>query len=73
MVEVVKVQLPLFSNNPKAKPLVYGYPHRHPRQQTVGKATLKAMGDDVKAYFQADWNEHQNKWIIGKRIVDRSW
>jgi hypothetical protein len=35
-------------------------------------ATKLAMGDDVKAFFQAEYHA-LGRWSIGKRVRDRSW
>ena len=40
-------------------------------QQRLDYATKKLMGDDKKAFFEAEFR--QGQWTIGKRVKDRGW
>ena len=74
MSEVVKVQLPLGSDPPGDDlALVYGKGRKWMARQPLDHATKKAMGDDVKAYFEAQYRHSSGTWLIGKRVKDRDW
>ena len=75
MSEIVKVQIPLFSSAAPANalPLVYDEGRRHMVQQPLDQATKLAMGDDVKAFFQAEYDPSADRWSIGARVKDRDW
>jgi hypothetical protein len=71
MSAIVKVQLAL--NDPSALPLVYAEGRKNMVQQSLDATTKRAMGDDVKAFFQAEFRHTVGQWAIGKRVKDRSW
>lgn len=69
---VVKVQRPVVTNDPAKLALVYAKNHHGVAQQKLDYATVKAMGDDLKAFFEAELR-HTGQWSIGKRVRDRKW
>jgi hypothetical protein len=73
MIEIVKVQLPLSSNDPEQRDLalVYAEGRRCMVQQPIDAATRAAMGGDVKAFFKADYK--RGTWKIGERVDDGEW
>jgi len=73
MSEVVKVQVPLATNDPEHKALIYDRRRQHLVQQNLDYTTKKLMGDDVKAFFQAEWRESSQQWTLNKRVKDRDW
>lgn len=68
---IVKVQLPLVTNVAEAPALVYGEGHLFMTQQVLDAETLKAMENDVKAFFEAAF--FKGKWKIGKRVAYQDW
>jgi hypothetical protein len=57
MTEIVKVQLPILTNDPAMLDLalVYAEGRRCMVQQPIDAATRAAMDGDVKAFFKADY------------------
>ena len=72
MSEVVKVQIPLETNDPEFRALMYNQ-QRRMVQQKLDYTTKRLMGTDVKAFFEAEWRETKKEWTIGKRVKDREW
>ncbi len=68
---IVKVQIPLMTNDPLA--LVYAKGRRLIVRQTLDLATKKAMGKDVKAFFEAEYRPTTASWSIGRRVADKRW
>jgi len=68
---IVKVQIPIVSNDPARPALVYAERHKNQVQQSLDAATVAQMGDDLKGYFEAEFKN--GRWIIGKRVADRKW
>lgn len=73
MNEIVKIQIPLASNDHKPLPLIYNKGKRLMAMQELSRATKRAMGDDVKAFFLAKWDATRTQWVIGNRVKDRDW
>jgi hypothetical protein len=73
MTEIVKVQVPLATNVPAAAELALVYEEGRKRmvQQPLDLATRLAMGDDLKAFFHAQFSA--GHWTIGRRVRDREW
>ena len=71
MSEIVKVQVPLISNDPAEHALVYAEGRKRVVQQPLDYTTKQLMGDDSKAFFEAEFR--RGKWTIGKRVKDRDW
>lgn len=73
MPEVVKVQIALSTNDPHQRDLALVYEQGRKRmvQQSLDPATQAAMGDDVKAFFYAQFSI--DRWVIGRRVNDRDW
>jgi hypothetical protein len=73
MSEIVKVQIPLASNDPAALPLIYDRYREHETLQKLDHTTKKLMGTDVKAFFKAEWRHASQQWTLGNRVSDRDW
>jgi hypothetical protein len=73
MTAIVKVQIPLATNDPgqTQKALVYAEGRRLVMQQKLDHATQSQMGNDLKAYFEAEYRH--GRWAIGHRVTDREW
>jgi len=72
MKTIVKVQRPIVTNDPAELALVYAKNKQGLMQQKLDHATIVAMGDDFKAYFEAELHA-SGQWYIGKRVKDQSW
>jgi len=72
---IVKVQVPLFTADSRhasgSRGLVYDEKHMHWGEQALPDEVLKALGDDVKGYFEAEYSD--GMWLIGKRVEAREW
>lgn len=71
---IVKVQVPLWSigrATPASECMVYAEGRKQQVIQEVSGDTLKAIGKDKKAFFEAEWKG--GAWQIGKRVEDREW
>ena len=73
MSEIVKVQIPIATNDPNAQPLVYNKSRSRRAFQPLDAATKRALGNDDKAYFRAEWSVAKYQWLIGDRVKDRDW
>ncbi|MEY9493708.1 hypothetical protein [Bradyrhizobium elkanii] len=71
--KIVKVQLALATNDPARLALVYAKGRVDLVQQKLDLATTKAMGDDPKAFFEAEYRPSIGTWSIGKRVKDQKW
>jgi len=77
MTEIVKVQLPLATNDEEFDQvvddlaLIYCKGRRRAVHQRLDAATMIAMGDDVRAFFRAQYYDGQ--WTIGRRVRDQEW
>ena len=73
--EIVKVQRPIATNDPRSMWLIYGK-GRKKRQQIqqslVQNHVVAAMKGDFKAYFNAVWNDVSG-WHIKDRLKDKEW
>lgn len=64
---IVKVQIPIFSNDPAAPVLIYDERRRHTvMQQQIDDNAKRLMGSDYKAFFEAEWDGET--WKLGKRV-----
>jgi hypothetical protein len=73
--EIVKVQQPLSSNVGDAPWLIYDQGKKKVEQRAVAlvdPAVKTALGDDPKAYFEAEWSTEEG-WKIGDRVLDQKW
>jgi hypothetical protein len=70
--EIVKVQLPLFSTAVADHVLVYNEDRSKWTEQNISDRTRKAIGEDVKAFFNAEFDE-SGVWIIADRVDDQPW
>jgi hypothetical protein len=68
---VIKVQLPVVTNNPEAVALVYDKEQKHYAEQPIDLKTRIAMKADLRAFFEGVW--HNNVWVIGKRLPEQFW
>lgn len=73
MTEIVKVQLPIVTTDPHEPALVYAKGKKKLVQQQLDHGTRKAMGEDMKAFFEAEFSFTKQVWGIGKRVKDRDW
>ena len=73
MTDIVKVQVPIFTNDPQAQALIYAKDGRHLVQQSLDYQTVVALNGDLKAYFHAEFIPSTGKWSIGERVQDRDW
>lgn len=73
MKAIVKVQLPFASSRPELHMLVYAKNRRYMVEQKIDAATLKAMGNDLKAFFEGEYRATTNTWLLGKRVGNRDW
>ncbi|MEY9493790.1 hypothetical protein [Bradyrhizobium elkanii] len=71
MTDVVKVQIPLITNDPHKHALVYANDRKCIVQQPLSDTTIKLLGDDRKAFFEAEFR--RGKWLIGRRVQDMDW
>jgi hypothetical protein len=74
---VVKVQRAI---RPPDEPdcLVYDEDHEHISKQVIPDSAMKAMKErsgifSMKAYFEAEWDEFAEGWLIGKIVKDEPW
>lgn len=70
---IVKVQLPIYTNDPDAGMLVYDYERILQRDLPVDNQVVMNMPRMQKAFFYATWNKQQRNWSIGERAPDQSW
>lgn len=70
---IVKVQIPMVTDDPHELVLVYAKDHANQSIQALDHATRQAMGKDYKAYFEAEFRRSIGQWFIGKRVKDREW
>jgi hypothetical protein len=72
---IVKVQVPLSSSHPRPRNtcLIYASGRRHITEQVVDDDVLRAIGNDLKGYFEAEWSG--TEWIItgSHRVTDEAW
>ena len=71
--QFVKVQIPLASSDPNPRALIYDKNMKHMTQQQLTPAMLRALGNDVKAFFEAEYDSENQQWIIGKRVINQLW
>lgn len=69
MSEIVKVQRP--TSHPNHPWLVYGEGRTNVRQFFPCAAMRKTMGDDFKAFFEAELVG--GEWHTGERVADQTW
>lgn len=69
---IVKVQRPVVTNDPAELSLVYAEGRFGLVQQSLDAATVAAMGEDFKAYFDAELRK-DGSWSIGKRVKNLEW
>jgi len=68
---VVKVQIPLVTNDPHAPALIYDRNRKHQVLQKLDAKTREQMGSSVKAFFRAEWDGEE--WKIGRRMAFEFW
>ena len=69
MPEIVKVQIPLSGDG---EALIYDKERKRIIQRHLSRHELKAMGGDVKAYFNAAWSSIVG-WGLSQRVEDQDW
>lgn len=70
--EIVKVQVP-FNVHRDGRGLVYAEGRDRVSEQLLSRATVAALGDDIKGYFEAEWHAVGWVWMIGVRVENRDW
>ena len=73
--EIVKVQRPIATNDPNVPWLIYANGHKKTqqvRQEYITEQVKKDMKGDLKAYFNAVWDDVL-EWYIKDRVEDREW
>jgi hypothetical protein len=73
MTDIVKVQIPLVTNDPLGHALIYAKDKKNMVQQKLDYTTRKLLGNDMKAFFEAEYRQKTRTWLIGKRVKDREW
>lgn len=68
---IVKVQIPLATNDPTMPALIYDARRKHLVQQQLDANTRLAMGHDYKAFFEANWDGQQ--WKLVSRVGLQPW
>jgi hypothetical protein len=68
---IVKVQVPLATNDPNTPALIYDEFKTRMTQQSLDDATLKLMAGEPKAFFEAQWFDM--RWQLGKRAAWQDW
>ena len=74
-VEIVKVQRPIFTNDPNEPWLIYDRWHQHIESKLphrIREDTRKAMGSDFKGYFKGAWSSVVG-WGLSERVEDQNW
>jgi hypothetical protein len=71
MKAIVKVQVPFFSNDPEELVLIYSRFRKNLVQQPLSDAARKQMGEDFKAFFEAEFRN--GRWILGQRVIKQDW
>ena len=74
-VEIVKVQRPISTNDPRAPWLIYDKDRKHVEQKpsaAIRKDIRKAMGSDFKGYFKGAWSSVVG-WGLSVRVEDQDW
>lgn len=73
---IVKVQVPLYSNDPhitKTTGLVYEEDRRVLCNMELNPFVLNALNGDFKGYFEAIRHPGTNEYTIGRRVGDQPW
>lgn len=70
-IEIVKVQVPMATSDPRALALVYAKGRQRMSQQKLDARTEKAMAGGYKAFFKAQYSN--GVWLIGERVMDQNW
>lgn len=72
--QIVKVQIPLATNDPLELCLIYDQHRAHVVHCTrkTTKAKMVELGVP-KAFFYADWHDKSRKWNVHDRAPDQEW
>ena len=70
MVEIVKVQVPLFGG--RGQMLVYDRKRKHVNEQPLLLDVQRQLKGDAKGYFKAAWSSVVG-WGISERVPDEDW
>jgi hypothetical protein len=71
VIEIVKVQVPLITSDPRGLGLIYAKGRKNLKQQKLDDDVIKAMAGEPKAFFEAEFSGLS--WRIGKRVKDQTW
>lgn len=70
---IVKIQLPIVSNDPKAGALIYAQGRALSTQQGITPDVVRKMKGSLKAFFYADYNHGQARWHIKDLAPYQDW
>lgn len=70
---IVKVQIPVVTNDPNAMALVYNEDRSFDVFMPITKDLKKAMGDNKKQYFHAEYDKKNNNTILKGKAPWQSW
>lgn len=71
MIAIVKVQVPIATNDPNRPALVYAKGRKYMVQQKLDGRVDAVMKQTPKAFFEAEFNN--GVWKIGKQVPDQNW
>ena len=71
--ELVKVQTALVTSDLEGLALIYDRRRKRLVRQPLDVATKEAMADEVRAFFEAQYEPAAGCWKIGKRVSDQNW
>lgn len=73
---IVKVYVPMAIDGKRPPWSISGRGNLHATNVPEAKippAVRDAMGKDFKAYFEAEWLEREEKWVLGARAQRQNW
>jgi hypothetical protein len=72
---IIKIQRPLMTNGDEPHWLLYDKARKHQEllpERLVPKDVREAMGNDYKAFFEAEWSSTVG-WGISGRVKNQTW
>lgn len=70
---IVKIQLPLVTNEPEPVALVYNKDRSFTTQIPIGEEAKKVFGDDPKQFWKVNLDHETKEVDLIKRVRDRKW
>ena len=70
---IVKVQLPLMSNDPQPLALVYNRSRSYDVDMIVSKALIKAMKGQPKKFWYAHYDPETNNTVLEREAPVQNW